>query len=330
MIGSTGVGLIFGGAGSAALAAISQGCFVYYNYETRGKHYLDTFMHNLGGSNFYCNGISTVATDDFNDLNEYVKYSDIVIGQPDCKIYSKLRTRKKEIVNITDTQLFQFMEYVNYIGPKIFIVENLVDGIAAIWNYLNTYDSRLKLSGLTDHYNLKIIDLDASGFLPQRRKRSFLIGAHNQYCDDPNMIDYWENHPTWSQSSDFNCRSVLKDLEDKDSFDKFLNHKAPKHSKERIKRFAELVFGESYYGTQNNRKIDPDGLAPTITSHCTQYVHYKNPRTLTVRECARLMGWPDWFEFKGTTTQQYDQVGKAIVVPVIEDLLRWALSLIKR
>jgi len=40
----------------------------------------------------------------------------------------------------------------------------------------------------------------------------------------------------------------------------------------------------------------------TITSLADDYVHWAQPRTLTVRECARLQGFPDWYEFMGNRT----------------------------
>lgn len=67
-----------------------------------------------------------------------------------------------------------------------------------------------------------------------------------------------------------------------------------------------------------------DGLkpAPTITTIPDDFVHYSEPRVMTVRECARLQTFPDWFEFKGpyTTggklrvqqTPRYTQVGNAV------------------
>jgi DNA (cytosine-5)-methyltransferase 1 len=50
------------------------------------------------------------------------------------------------------------------------------------------------------------------------------------------------------------------------------------------------------------RVLDPDRPAPTITSMPDDLLHYSEPRTLTVRENARLQGFPDWFAFKGKYT----------------------------
>jgi site-specific DNA-cytosine methylase len=43
----------------------------------------------------------------------------------------------------------------------------------------------------------------------------------------------------------------------------------------------------------------------------------KNPRRLTPRECARLMGYPATFKITVSDTQAYEQFGNSVVVPVI-------------
>jgi DNA (cytosine-5)-methyltransferase 1 len=50
------------------------------------------------------------------------------------------------------------------------------------------------------------------------------------------------------------------------------------------------------------RVLDPDRPSPTITSMPDDLLHYKEARTLTVRENARLQSFPDWFEFQGKYT----------------------------
>jgi DNA (cytosine-5)-methyltransferase 1 len=61
---------------------------------------------------------------------------------------------------------------------------------------------------------------------------------------------------------------------------------------------------------------------PTLTTHPDDYIHYSEPRILTVREYARIQSFPDDFHFKGKYTTggklrvkevpRYSQVGNAI------------------
>lgn len=68
--------------------------------------------------------------------------------------------------------------------------------------------------------------------------------------------------------------------------------------------------------------LEPSKPCNTITSHPDDYLHYSEPRIMTVRECARIQSFPDSFEFKGKYTTggelrkkdvpRYTQVGNAI------------------
>jgi len=68
--------------------------------------------------------------------------------------------------------------------------------------------------------------------------------------------------------------------------------------------------------------LKPNEQAPTVTSHPDDMIHYCEARILTVRECARLQSFPDWFEFRNKYTTggslrkkevpRYTQVGNAI------------------
>ncbi|ATM77388.1 DNA (cytosine-5-)-methyltransferase [Serratia fonticola] len=63
-------------------------------------------------------------------------------------------------------------------------------------------------------------------------------------------------------------------------------------------------------------------VSATITTLPDDLLHYDEPRILTVRECARLQSFPDWYEFTGPYTTggerrklscpKYTQVGNAV------------------
>jgi DNA (cytosine-5)-methyltransferase 1 len=68
--------------------------------------------------------------------------------------------------------------------------------------------------------------------------------------------------------------------------------------------------------------LDKNQKSPTITTLPDDYIHYEEPRILTVREYARVQTFPDWFQFKGQYTTggilrtkevpRYSQIGNAI------------------
>jgi DNA (cytosine-5)-methyltransferase 1 len=68
--------------------------------------------------------------------------------------------------------------------------------------------------------------------------------------------------------------------------------------------------------TKRYGRLRWDGLASTILTKCDPhwgaYFHPDQERTITVREAARLQSFPDWFEFRGSRTDQYVQVGNAV------------------
>ena len=75
--------------------------------------------------------------------------------------------------------------------------------------------------------------------------------------------------------------------------------------------------------------VAPDSIARTLSAR-----YYKdgseilvrrgeeNPRRLTPRECARLMGDPEDFKIPVSDTQAYKQFGNSVVMPVIKEIAR--------
>lgn len=113
------------------------------------------------------------------------------------------------------------------------------------------------------------------------------------------------------------------------------SHRFANHGKETILLFQTLISkapkGKKIEGKEKEKfnikkrgivVLDPNKPAPTLTSHPDDYVHYCEPRILSVREYARIQTFPDWFEFKAKYTTggklrivevpRYTQVGNAI------------------
>jgi DNA (cytosine-5)-methyltransferase 1 len=91
------------------------------------------------------------------------------------------------------------------------------------------------------------------------------------------------------------------------------------------------------FGTKKDKKVllDPDLPASTITTHPDEFIHYSEPRNVTVREMARLQSFPDNFYFYGRYTingprRRFDvarcsQVGNA-VPPLLARMIGVALG----
>jgi DNA (cytosine-5)-methyltransferase 1 len=107
---------------------------------------------------------------------------------------------------------------------------------------------------------------------------------------------------------------------------RFVNHRA-----RTVEKFRDIIENglrneiiRDRYETRktNTSLLNADRECLTLTTLPDDYVHYSEPRVLTVREYARIQSFPDWFEFKGVyttgtkrrrhTTPRYSQVANAI------------------
>jgi len=88
--------------------------------------------------------------------------------------------------------------------------------------------------------------------------------------------------------------------------------------------------GKKYY-SQAYSRLHRAGLARTITTYFQnagsgRFLHYEEPRTLTIREGARLQGFHDDFVFAGSLADRMQLVGNAVPLPLAEALGRHILE----
>ena len=303
------VGGLFGGIGGALLGAKRAGFNVLFNIEPRPFFNLDTFKNNFPGSYVYTS---------IKDATE--KRVTLLIGSPDCKQFSNLGTKRKDKGKLHELnpETFDYVKFIRYVEetqPDNFILENVPNVLKTLWfedNTLNFVGYENPVLSLPN-YAIQTIKLNAVDFgVAQNRRRAFVIGSRHfdPFFDleELKKTDFVKVGGRWNMGP--SVEAAFKDV------DKKPNQTMPRHSIKRVEGFRRLKFEESYYGTQNNKRLHPDKPSGVVASHCSRFVHPYKPRVLTVRESARLMGFPDHFIFHGTETNQLDQVGKSIVPQV--------------
>lgn len=90
------------------------------------------------------------------------------------------------------------------------------------------------------------------------------------------------------------------------------NHKTSKQNEDVIKRLDVILKSGNYESAKSNLKeiglesdkrnytvLKPESQSSTIMTIADDYIHYSNPRSLTVREMARLQSFDDSFVFQG-------------------------------
>jgi DNA (cytosine-5)-methyltransferase 1 len=207
---------------------------------------------------------------------------------------------------------FDFVRLILKFRPAVFVIEN-VPGLRDIdgGEQLSEAIELLELNG----YNVnEPAVLNAADYgVPQYRERLFVVGS--RLPSSFNLPD---------KRAHVGCGSVLADVPNG-----LPNHETREHKAGSIDRYMRLRYGQRDQLGRVDR-LDPTLPSKTVIAGGTNgggrsHLHPEIPRTLSVRECARLQTFPDEYVFLGPTARQFTQVGNA-VPPVLAATIACAIA----
>ena len=244
------------------------------------------------------------------DASEVPDHDLLTAGFP-CQPFSIAGVSKKRSLNMPDgfadetqgTLFFDIARIIREKRPRAFLLENVKN--------LKSHDGGRTFGVITDAleglgYDIHHRVIDASAVVPQHRERVFIVGF-----DSPTDFGF----PSMPEGG-VPLGSILEgQVPEKYTLGDNLWKTLQRHAANSRKK------GNGFgYGLANLR-----GISRTLSAR-----YYKdgsevlipqegrNPRRLTPRECARLMGFPDGFKIPVSDTQAYRQFGNAVVPPVVE------------
>lgn len=310
------------------------------------KHARNTYFANYG----------EVPQGDITKINtQDIPEHDILLGGFPCQTFSQAG-KKAGFKDTRGTMFFEIQKILVNKRPKAFLLENV--------KQLKTHDkgNTLKtiLDVLTGNDETQIPDditmseeakialstklnywvttkvLKAADFgVPQNRERIFIIGFDKDYFGENVDFDKLFTWPTGDKTetkvSDILEQDYVDSLK-KDTYtisDKlYEGHKRRKimHEKKGNGFGFTLYKGDERYTNTLSARYNKDGSEILID----QTLQGKNPRKLTLRECARLQGFPEDFIINASSKGQvYKQFGNSVCMKVIDAIANEMIKTLK-
>jgi DNA (cytosine-5)-methyltransferase 1 len=258
------------------------------------------------------------------DINEIkpkeVSDHDILTAGFPCQPFSIAGVSKKKSLGrehgfkdkSQGTLFFRIAEILEAKRPKAFMLENVKnlrshDG----GNTFRVIEGTLKELG----YHVFSDVIDAAYFVPQHRERLFIVGFdHKVFRKNPDF-----NFPTPPKKKVTLHRILEKKVDKKyilsDHLWQYLQDYAEKH-RQKGNGFGYGLFDGGSVARTLSARYYKDGSEILIK------VPNSNPRRLTPRECARLMGFNEKYVIPVSDSQAYRLFGTSSVVPVIKSIAK--------
>jgi len=234
---------------------------------------------------------------------------DVVIASPPCEPFTGANpNRKRDPLDrlYTDPAGQLFLHAIRIIGelkPRIFVIEN-VPGVLEP-PIQRAIRRELKRQGYPNVY-FNVLKAEDHG-TPSRRTRVFVSNV--------------KLAPPRRRGA--SVAEALRGLPQPGAGYPANHEHPPEVSGRHRRRLHKLRWGESlitFKGAGGRRipnyvRLHPSRPAPTVMGS-SRFIHPFEPRLLTVREQARLMGFPDYHVFLGSRDAQYNMVGEAVPPPL--------------
>ena len=300
---------LFAGMGGFRLAMQAQGGKCVFSSEWNA-YSQKTYFSNFGDMPF--GDITKEVTKSY--IPE--KFDILCAGFP-CQPFSIAGVSKKKSLGretgfkdkIQGTLFFDVADIISRHRPKAFFLENVKN--------LTSHDKGNTFRVIYDtlkelRYSVHYLVMDGQTYVPQHRERIMIVGFDEDVYGGKETFTFPEQHEATRSVKEILDPNIDPKYTLSDKLWAYLQNYAEKH------RAKGNGFG---YGL-----VDLNGITRTLSARYYKdgseilipQGKGKNPRRLSPRECARLMGYPDEYRIdRVSDVQAYRQCGNSVIVPLI-------------